>query len=271
MSSKYGNSNLPLTYRNYKEPLTKVAGGHGYYGVIAESEDKQWVQCHECGILVKSLSHHAKKHDMNSVEYRDKYGLGRTLSIQATSTRTLKQEVYKKTFPKKSRLKAIEGLRKYREDVAAGKRSYVNGSKVTPLEKKNRMGTCPDQLLDRLVKIAVVEGKQPGYRFMAKKHGGLLRSILTTYGSFRKAIVLAGLQDSIDYDTRKFTKQQLVELLQIFYKEHGRSPVVSDFRSGQLPDYNTYHRIFGGISQARAAAKIPNQIIRSDGSFVEVA
>lgn len=269
MSSKYGSKTQPVVYRNYKEPLTKIKDGWGYYGVIAESENKEYLQCHECGEFVKSLSHHASKHKMTAVEYKDKYKIGRTISLLSTATRTLRQEIFRdnadKIIPK-----AVKGMAKYREDVENGKRPYVMGRKGIPLEKRNRMGTCPDQLLDRLQKIAITNGEQPSYRYMAKKHGGLLRSILTTYGSYRKAIVLAGLQKDLDYDTRKFTRAQLLDFLRVFYKTHGRTVMVSDFRTGELPDYARYLKTFGGIAQARAEAGIPNYVIRSDSTFVEV-
>lgn len=268
MSSKYGSKTQPIVYRNYKEPLTRIDKGFGYYGVIAESENQEYLQCHECGEFVKSLSHHASKHKMTATEYKDKYKIGRTISLLSTKTRGLRQEIFRdnadKILPK-----AIEGMEKYRDDVEKGKRPYVMGRKGLPLEKRNRMGTCPDQLLDRLAKLAVVRGEHPSYRYMAKNHGGLLRSILTTFGSYRKAVVMAGVQENLDYDTRTYTKEQLLDFLRNFYKRHGRTVMVSDFRTGELPSYNRYLKVFGGISQARAAAGIPNYVIRSNNTFVE--
>jgi hypothetical protein len=269
MSSKYGNPAQPIHYRNYKEPLTKVENGFGYYGVICETDNGEWVQCHECGKLVKSLAHHASAHNMTSLEYRDKFKIGRTSSVTATKSRELKQEAYKKRDPKLI-MKATKAMEKYREDVASGKRKYVNGRKGIPLDVRNKKGTCPDQLLDKLRVIAATEGRHPSYRFMAKKHGGLLRSILTTFGSFREAVVMAGLQEKYDYDTRRYSREELIRYLQIFYKEYGRTVMVSDFATGQLPDYKTYYREFGGISQARAAAHIPNIIRQQNGVFKEV-
>ena len=269
MSSTYGDPTQPIHYRNYKEPLTRVKNGHGYYGVICETDNGEWVQCHECGKLVKSLAQHAKAHDMSSGEYRDKYKIGRTSSVTATKTRELLQEAYKNRNPELIK-KATLAMQKYRDDVAEGKRKYVNGRKGIPLDIKNKKGTCPDQLLDRLRVIAAVEGRHPSYRFMAKKHGGLLRSILTTFGSFREAVVMAGLQEKYEYDTRRYSREELIRYLQIFYKTHGRTVMVSDFATGELPDYSTYLRTFGGISQARAAAQLPNLIRQQNGNFKEV-
>lgn len=70
--------NNNLIYKNYKEPLTKVVDGHGYYGTIAHTQCGGKIQCHICGFLYKDLSSHLRNtHKMTSKQYRERFQIAK--------------------------------------------------------------------------------------------------------------------------------------------------------------------------------------------------
>lgn len=58
-----------------KAPL-QLAEGFGYKGVLLQTDNREFVQCHECGKWMASLGgNHVFSHNMTMEEYRDKHGL----------------------------------------------------------------------------------------------------------------------------------------------------------------------------------------------------
>lgn len=59
---------------------------HGVRGVL--DDDGRTVACHECGRRYRALATHlARVHEMSSDEYREQWGLARTLPLASTATR----------------------------------------------------------------------------------------------------------------------------------------------------------------------------------------
>ena len=51
--------------------------------------------------------------------------------------------------------------------------------------------------------------------------------------------------DPSAYKGKSYTREDLVDLLQNFNKNHGRLPASSDARRGLLPSVSTFHKYFG--------------------------
>lgn len=259
-----------LIYDNYKEPLRANESGYGYLGTVAYTKDGSSIQCYECGKLFSSIVPHVIKHGLTTREYKQKYQISLRTPLISRKLREAKIKTYKETITKEINTKAVEGLRKYRADVKSGKRKYINGRKGWSLEKRNKMGTCPDQLIDKLQKLTDENNGHIGYRKLAKDYGGFLRSLITTFGNLTNARKAAGLINH-GYSVMRYSEEYLLEAMRDFYKLHGRTPTISDFKAENgLPDYKNYHKHYGGINRARLMAGVPIIIQVGQRQFVEV-
>lgn len=257
--------NEELTFQHYKEPLRAIpkGDGYGYYGAILMSKDMTKIQCHICGKLFKSLSFHLmNEHKTTAFEYKEKYGLARQTALISES---LRWEYKQKT------LEWLKGLTQEEKDAYRAKRSQIikavnekrtHKQPTIRLETKNKRGTCPDQLLDKINKVAQKLGHTPSKHEFIGECGSqrYTHLIYTTFGSWSKAVELAGLSPHEPKKggntVGKYDQDTLLEYLRIFAQENNRVPTATDFRRGLLPSYETYISRFGGIEKARQLAGV---------------
>lgn len=250
---------MKLQYLNYKLPLKKVEDGHGYFGTLAQTENKELVQCHICGELVANLGHHAWiRHGVKAKEYRAAYQLGaRTpLCSDMFTEKCQKQKLEAwNALSEEERAERLEVLRKARE------KAIRTGNRAT-LEALNRRGMCPDQLLKYISDLAKKLGKSPTFKeFEAEYNGKYVGAINRTFGSWNGAKHMAGFKpcksgSDTPHNKSPYTNEMLIEYLQSFYKEKGYAPTHADWRRGFLPSYDLYKHRFGGIGRARELAGI---------------
>lgn len=260
------------TVKNYKEPLKVVPEGEGfgYFGAVTTTKDGDGIQCHLCGKFFMHLSGHlVSKHKTNTREYKEQFDLAYTTPLTADNYRekmkiTMLEMVAKMTPEEKQ--KYIDARR---SDFKRARQSRgTNGKKIT-LETKNKRGTCPDQLIDQLRQCAKALGKAPskGEFISWSKTQRFVHKIYDTFGSFKKAIELAGLslppgKRPGPNENREYEDEELLEYLKIFYEQTGKSPTQTDWYSHDLPNYNAYIKKFGSIMKARELAEIPHPLGR---------
>lgn len=261
-----------LIYTNYKEPLTKNVSGFGYLGTIAETKDGSSIQCYECGKLFVKLATHIKPaHKMTVREYKDKYQISYSTPLASRQARERQSVVYRENISANTHKKAVAGLAKYRADVKAGKRKHILPKQGSLLERKNKNGTCPDQLIDKLQKLTDANGGHIGYRQLQKDHLAFLGNLIRTFGTLNKARKMAGLQNK-GYDVFRYSEAQLLEAMRDFYGRHKRVPTCTDFKSeNNLPNYKAYTSRWGSINRARYFAGLPIIIQVGQSQFVEVS
>lgn len=253
-----------LVYLHYKEPLKKIPKkeGVGYYGTILMSKKMDRIQCHICGELFESLGSHLNRtHGTTAKEYREKYQVARGTALISEAYRLrLKNrmlEWIKNMTP--------EEKEEYKRKVLAAVRKSNDSRpyrKKTPLrlEVKNKRGTCPDQLLDKIKRVAKELGRTPGRKEFDDYFGThkYQTNILQTFGGWKNAVRMCGFEP---YESKKgragYSKEHLLALLRVFYKRKGIIPSTSDFKRGVFPDMNVYLRNFGSIKEARKLAGIP--------------
>lgn len=138
------------------------------------------------------------------------------------------------------------------------------------LETKNKRGTCPDQLLEKIRECARNIKRIPSKNNFIDYCGTqkFLHIIYATFGSWLKGREMAlknykNKLPSIKGGRRKtYSKEELIEYLQIFYQENNKIPTETDCGRGLIPNSNTYRYHFGGLPQARKEAgilEIPNK------------
>lgn len=247
-------------YYNYKEPLIPVNGGYGYYGTLAGDEGKTKIQCHICGKMFSALTRHIITHGLTTKEYKTKFRLASETALVSDQLREQRIESYKnRPYPwdnAEHKARAMANLAKGR-----GRASVMKGRRHS-LEEKNKRGTCPDQLLDRIRALKKTNPTTTDYK---KKFGmQFLGSILRTFGTWNRAVRLAGFIPG-QKGPKRTHKELVVKELKNFYEVHKRTPVSSDFKRGDFSaSVVTVQKMFGTLNKARLSAGIPI-LVRAKG------
>lgn len=258
-----------LIFYNYKEPLKKIENGYGYYGALLSNEDGTKVQCHICGGLYEELQAHVRQfHDWKIRDYKEKFQLAYSTSLISEAIREKRKmqtilwlnnlsSEEKKLLQKKR----IEGMKKFLKERSERKQPLLT------LETKNKRGTCPDQLLDKIRKCAEAIGHSPSKRefidfYQSQKY---IHIIYRTFGSWDKARKIAGYERPHSVGKRRkfnYTKEEVIDLMKLFYQENNKPPTETDCRRGLLPDSHVIRRLFGSLPQARLEAGIRDKVGR---------
>ena len=256
--------NHVVTLMHYKEPLKAVPKvlGFGYYGALSGTLDGEKIQCHICGKLYKAVGPHAQQaHKVLVNRYREMFDLARSTALISEKEREKRKQrtiSWMKTLTKKDlqeiRRRQKRGVRLYRE-------KYIARRFKIRLETKNKRGVCPDQLIAKIQEAAKSLGHTPTKNEFIDycKSQRFVHLIYATFGSWTKALSQAKLTPSQPktYNTyRKYSDDELLDYLSIFYTETGRVPTETDCRRGFIPTSEVYSRRFGSLPKAREKAGI---------------
>lgn len=248
-----------LTLHNYKEPLSPVDKGYGYYGTISATNDGMYIQCHICGGLYENLGSHLKaKHQLSGKEYKERFGLAFMSALVS--------ENYRNENTKRSLLWWNSLSEKEKNHYK--KKSRENGRlKSTPQQKQtlealNKNGTCPAQLLEKIKEVAVTLGHTPSKKEFIATTGTqrYVHLIYKTFGSWTNAVEATG---QIPKDKnhgkggyRHYEDEELLDYLASFARDNGRVPSYSDFYRNLLPTLAVYERRWGNLENARQEAGV---------------
>lgn len=250
-----------LILSNYKAPLKAIPEdqGFGYFGALRTSEKGTYVQCHMCGNLFQNLGNHiGQKHGISPREYKAKFQLALSTSLTSEVEREKRKNMGLNNWKKAP----LSFRKKFMSLGRAGKKGFqLNRGKVT-LETRNKRGNCPEQLIEMIRAITNRIGHRPTILEFKEEtkllgSGGMIDTVYTTFGSWARAVELAGYDRPISRGKpRKFNRYELIEFLKEFHKRENKIPTNSDCGRGFLPDENQYYRYFGGIKNAREIAGI---------------
>lgn len=253
---KTGRILLPDTEANlrpYKEPLLPVEGGFGFYGAIAQNKEKTHIQCHICGFFFPSVGAHANKiHGVDGKEYRETYQLSRTTSLASDTV----QAVYRAATLNQAEATKEKRVALFKSMSREFRQQQQHGTKKS-LERKNKEGRCPDQLIDKIVRLAEKIKRTPRKRdFIAEYGEGFWHSVYDTYGGWNNAVRIAGMQPSNVGGAHRVTYdyETVVDLVREFYRVEGRVPRATDIGKGIIPSKQVIRRLFGGVIEMRKAA-----------------
>jgi len=152
----------------YKEPLTPVADGYGYFGAVTRDKSGDFIQCHICGYFYQSISGHVRAHEMTASAYRDLVGLARKTKLTGN---TLYFEQRKKGLKLAHEIES-DPVRKAKRDenLAKGDVSHKDYQPY-PLERRNKLGICPEQSLTMVLKLAEKLGHTPSRTDFVREYG----------------------------------------------------------------------------------------------------
>lgn len=259
-----------LLYENYKEPLKPIEKnkGYGYYGTVALTSDKQYVQCHICGNLYSSLGSHLRKHAITAEKYKEMFQLSMETALISEPVRQKRQELSVKQLGGKGLPKHLQD---YNLKVQTGKIKHKPPKRSgISLQKRNELGLCPDQVLDKIKDLQEeMGGKTPSFdEFQARYDGKYLGPIKFQHGSWSNAVrKVAGMtRDEI----RRPDNEQLLQDLRDFHEQNGRIPMTSDFNRGMLRPRTLYFARFGTLNNARIEAGLNAVLPMPFGQVVEL-
>lgn len=250
-----------LTLKNYKEPLRRIEKGKGFgwYGTIACDIKGDGIQCHICGEIKESLIGHIyRKHGLKANEYREQFGLSNSTALVSEDVRMgLKKRTLKwlKTLTPEQKKELKMNL-----NIARLKRRHFYPKKS--LEQKNKEGTCPDQLLQKIKDVKEKIGHTPSItEFITEtKSQRYKHLIFKTFGSWKKAIHLIHAELSNRKSSKKkcarYEREDLLEMLRLYAQENRQIPTYTDSKRGLIPPINAYQRVFGSIENARRQAGV---------------
>ncbi len=254
-----------IYFGNAKEPLMPAGPGEfGYLGVISYNKNKDKIQCHICGKFFRSLgtSAHLKVHNITNDEYKERFGIARTVALVSEGTR----EKHLQSFMNRT----DEWIKDIKEVGTDEQRAKNSLGKKRRIYTRNKTGHCPLQLLEPIKALAEKLGGTPnGEDFKRAYRGKYMSTIVQIYGSFNEALKVAGFEPRPRKEF-KYTEGELIEFLQNFYKMFGRTPAHTDFNRGYLPAIKHYIKRFGGINRARAIAGIPLMVPVGGWRWAEV-
>src|SRR3990167_5777234 len=169
-----------FTFYNYKEPLMRYEEGNGFMGALVFDSETDKLQCHLCGEWEHSLQHHLRKeHNLTASQYKEMVGLNKTSALISETYRSKLIAAGQKRF---------KNLRKNRKHSEEAKQKISASLKEYRFETKNKIGTCPAQLLERLVVLYNQKGRMPRSRWFS-----FYDSLKKVFGSRKRACQFAGL------------------------------------------------------------------------------
>jgi len=266
-----------LIFYNYKEPLEPIKNGFGYMGVVLSNKEETRIQCHICGKLFEEVGTHARQaHKIKVKEYKQKFGLSFNTSLISESIRTARKIRTLKWLATMSPKERAHQRERARQGIIEWhrKQRLKHGAKYPDfklsLEVKNKRGTCPDQLLYKIKVVAEKLGHSPSLSEFVDYYQSqrFLATIIKTFGSWINAKKMAGhgeplpLGNPKGFKKPKYHDEELLEYLQMFYKENKKIPTETDARRGLIPSSSLYKRRFGGLPAARELAGIHEKVGR---------
>lgn len=234
---------------NYKEPFMRNETGFGFQGVLACDIENNVLECSLCGWWGKNLAHHIRReHNYKAKDYKIEFGLSMSSALCTEDTRQMLIEAGVKSSKGKKGKMRTQKLIAYR---------YRGGGVKKSIQERNKVGTCPAQLLDKIEKYSEQIGRRPSYNEFKKDNQGTMASILLVFGSWNKAIEMLGWETSkrgVGFNQSSWNRESLLEMLRVFKEKHGRDPYCSDARRKLIPSQNLYVREFGSFSKAKTLA-----------------
>ena len=169
-----------------KAPLIPSENGIGFKGVKVQSENRELIQCFECGGWFKHINHkHVSTHGLTLDEYKEKHGFMRGTALTSDIVSNYyAEQVVKNGLTSFNRLPQ-EKLNK----MLNGNRGQNN--KLTS-EQENNKGTCPLQLKTQLINY-INRFKRVPYKNRGRDGSVKVDVIKYRYGSMNNFLDLIGL------------------------------------------------------------------------------
>jgi len=251
--------------------MEEVKDGFGYVGAVTQTNDGEHIQCHVCGYFYHNLGAHVyKRHGIKVREYREKYGLRLREGLLSPRERVRAQIRYNNGARGKNRATVAAKARAIRKKKVESGELKLGGNQWSA-QRRNEKGNCKAQTLAKIKNMYDRDGVVTERKF--KKEYGGLSTVKYWFGSWNSALKELKIpeyrqRESMNRDERM---GNIIEQIQAFYKEHGRTPQASDFDTNEkLENHSAVRHIFGNLNEARRTAKVPELRQIAGRKWVEV-
>ena len=245
-------------------PFRKLKQGHGFIGVVLADKKTGEIQCHICGKLFDTLSHHLRKHKINVQSYKEIYGL-RKNKDKLMSKKMI--DIFKRAAEqrhKKAPDHLSQNLLKSLETRKENKRSCAINCSIGVTKGSNSMahlnevGLCPDQINSRFDIVANLIGRQPGWTDLRQYDTPLLIKIMREHGTLNNYRELRGLSP-VRRGQSPIDNIALIVAIRKLYFKKGRI-CARDFQgSNGTISWRTIRERFGSLRTACWAAGIDSE------------
>ena len=229
-----------VTLYNYKEPFMKFTEGFGFKGALVFDGTSDKIQCHFCGQWFDMLPHHLRReHNMSALEYKDKVGLLKTTALINEKVRA--------SLIASGLDKRLQNLRRNRKGCTVSKETKKRISATlrenfSKMENKNLRGTCPEQLVDRMIKKYNELGRTPT---QIEFGNGFCETVRKVYGSMKEACRVANIPYRAPSSNVKgragrspsFTKEECMKYIHTFYLANKRFPKTREFTDKRMGSF----------------------------------
>lgn len=208
---KYPSSPTGKIYTGIaKKPFIKVKKGFGFYGIVTQTDNRQFVQCHICGQWMKKIGgRHVKEHGLTTERYKKKFGLFQNTALIPDALSYELEEKSRNAMLK--RFKTQKERDDWKEKITKTVRKALkvrNSHKQKFIDKdahNNKFGYCKKQLGFALVEYIKKYKSLPTRHY---KFGGdrILYALTKRHGSVNKGFEYYGL-------LKRYSKGVLLELV----------------------------------------------------------
>jgi len=243
-----------------KAPFSK--SGFSLKGALEYDDKSDLIRCHECGNWYKALATHLdRSHKMNTLKYKLRHCLLPRTALIAEKTRAklihanrteFRTNILRKVWFRKTENGGNKGSR-----YPGGDRLKIKDKfRFLPTEELNKRRICPEQVVELVKKVAAAVGRTPTTKEL-HEHGFRKSYIKYYYGGIGGVCKIAGIQVGKPGARKMYRREQLIQFLKLFFKNHGRTPSRSDCRRGILPSTTMFYREFGSWNAALRLAGLP--------------
>lgn len=230
----------------YIPPFEKVKKGFGFKGVILEDSESGKLQCHICGEWLHIFNSHLSKHNINSNDYRKKFGLSRSTALKSKKIR-LRQSVVMQKLMKEHPEKFNN---RFSNNGFKKGNSYAGNmkNKKKSAETINKYGICELQIIDRILKLKEKLNKTPTLTDLKDEYGGgFIFHIHKRYGSYLILCDQINLKPNFSNRYPKYSKE--------YFIKKALSKEASIKILTQSEGRNIYRYFKGGVKEWKSAVK----------------
>lgn len=163
-----------------KHPLQEAKEGHGYLGVLSQTDNRQFIQCHVCGKWFRTITkNHLDGHNTTKQKYCERFGLYSSKALVSDAVSYKLEKAGRTLFLKQNIQENLHHMRKIREKQ---KRDNNGGKSAKSIERQNMTGTCEKQLEYRLLEY-IKKYKMLPSRSTKNEGGKICKTLHRRFGS----------------------------------------------------------------------------------------
>lgn len=178
-----------------KKPLMKNKHGYGFQGVLLQSENRNLVQCSECGGWMRQITAaHLRKHGLTTKQYREKFGLNAAQGLISDMRHiALMKQCEEQLGGLDHVQKFAKGRKKLQERNKEVTKSGKRVQNKNTMQQYNAWGTCPEQLKAAVANYIHRFHRLPTNRSPKKGGCSKAKTLIQRFGSLNKAFEAYGL------------------------------------------------------------------------------